>query len=304
MKNSLNRTQMAGLILVGLSLITFIGGGILVSSWLAAVEPKGVNIYVKNAETDQHLPKDIVTVTLTGVSYFGYDYPLDVVLRASKTNPTYWSFSSSLSTLYYVSITATGYVTQTGSVSMPVNFIQEYTYKLSPTPPPPPPGADPEPEPEPIPPEVTQPPPDVKAEVTVNDVKVGIGDTITVDTLDLVFRVVFTEGIGSVQQLYGFVDEESLIFEVRDSPGEYTATYRLPGDGSYDISIRVLDTGGGERPLASFAAVHGSGVAEPNPVDEAVREALNTGTTILSAALASLGAGLYLLGGLKEEKRR
>jgi len=39
-------------------------------------------------------------------------------------------------------------------------------------------------------------------------------------------------------------------------------------------------------------------------VQEAVEEALSTGSIILSAAMGSLGAGLYLLGGLKEERKR
>ena len=294
-QKSLNRTQMAGLILVGLSLITYIGGGAFISSWLASVEANGVNIYVKDAETNQHLPKEVVIVTITGCNYMGYDLDLNVVLKASKTTPTYWGFSSSLYCLYYVSITATGYVTQTGTVGMPQNFIQEYTFKLSPAPPP---G---EPEPEPLPPEEPDPI-ELEAEVYVNDVKVGIGDSITVDTLDLAFRVIITQG--SIQQVWGFVDEDRVIFEVSDDWSEATASYRLPGDGSYDVTIRVLDAGGGERPLASFVAVHGSGVAEPDPVDEAVREALTGGVTLLSAAMASMGVGLYLLGGLKEEKRR
>ena len=166
----------------------------------------------------------------------------------------------------------------------------------------PPPG---NPEPEPTPPEEPEPI-SLEAEVYVNDVKVGIGDIITVDTLDLDFTVVFTQGAGSVQQVYGFVDGERMIFDVGDDFSECTATYRLPGDGSYDISIRVLDTGGGDKPLASFAAVFGSEpwTPEPDPVQEAIEEALNMGTTILSAALGSLGLGLYLLGGVKEEKRR
>ena len=296
MKNSLNRTQMAGLLLVGLSLVTLIAGGALVGSWLASVEPSGVHIYVRDAETNQHLPKDTVTVTLTGFSYFGVDYPLNVELQASKTTPTYWGFSSSLYTLYYVSISATGYVTQTGKVSMPQNFIAEYTYRLSPAPPP---G---EPDPEPLPPEEPEPV-EVEAEVYVNDAKVGVGDTVTVDTLDLSFRVVVTSG--GFQQIWGYVDETRITFEVSDDWREATAAYTLPGDGSYEVTVRVLDAGGAERPLASFAAVHGSVEApKDNQVDDAVREALGRSATLLSAALGCMGVGVYLLGGVKEEKKR
>ncbi|MFH2111689.1 MAG: hypothetical protein ABIJ47_10580 [Candidatus Bathyarchaeota archaeon] len=292
---SLNRTQMAGLILIGLSLLSYIGGG-FVSSWLLAVDPRGVNIYVKDAETNKYLVKDLVTVTLTGFTYFGYDYPLDVVLRASKTTPAYWSFSSSLSTAYYVSVTATGYVTQTGKVSMPVNFIQEYTYKLSPAPPPS------EPEPEPTPPEEPEPA-ELEAEVYINGARVGVGDTVQVSTLDLTFKVVVTSG--GFQQIWGFVDEDRIVFEVADNLTQATAAYTLPGDGSYDVTIRVLDQAGGESPLASFAAVHGT-VEAPNTdsVDDAVEEALGSTSTLLSAALACMGVGVYMLGSLKEEKRR
>ena len=144
----------------------------------------------------------------------------------------------------------------------------------------------------------------MKAEVYVNDVKVAPGDTVTVDTLSLSLRVAFTQDLGSVQQLYGFVDDQRLIFSVGTTPGEYVAIHRLPGDGSYDVYVRVLDTAGRDTLLASFVTIHGSGVAEPDPVQEAVEEALSTGSIILSAALGSLGAGLYLLGGVKEERKR
>jgi len=290
---------MAGLLLVGLSLVTYLGGGVLVGSWLAAVQPSGVRIYVADAETCQHLARELVTVTVTHCSYMGYTVPLNVVLKVSKTTPAYWSFSASLYTGYGVSVTATGYLTQVGTVSMPQNFIAEYTYRLSPEPQP---G---DPEPEPLPPE--EPPvevPEVAAEVYVNDVKVAPGDTVTVDTLDFVIRAVVTEGASSVQQLYGFVDEERLIFDVNEDWTEFTATYRLPGDGEYDINVRVLDKAGRDTLVASFGAVRGGGwIPELDPVDEAMKEALTGGTTLLSAALACLGAGLILLGGVKEEKR-
>ncbi|MFH2109879.1 MAG: hypothetical protein ABIJ47_01320 [Candidatus Bathyarchaeota archaeon] len=295
-KPELNRTQMAGLILVGLSLVTFIGGGIFVSSWLLSVEPSGVHIYVVDAEKGQHLGKDLVTVTLTGFSYFGYEYPLSTILRASKTTPTCWSFSSSLATMYYVSVTATGYVTQTGKVSMPVNFIAEYTYKLSPEPP------DGKPKPEPPPPDEPEPV-ELEADVYINDVKVAPGDTVPVTTLDLAFKVVVTQG--SIEQIWGFVDDERVVFEVADNLTRATAAYRLPGDGSYEVTVRVLDTGGGERPLASFAAVFGDAEApESDLVDEAIQEALGFSGNLISAALACMGVGVYLLGAVKEEKKR
>jgi hypothetical protein len=134
MKN-MNRTQILGLAIVGLSLFTYIGGAAgLVGSWLAAVEPSGVHIYVRDASTNQHLSADAVVVQITGFSYIGVDYPLSVVLRPSSGTPCYWGFSSSLYTIYYVSVSADGYVTQPGTVSMPQNFIKDYTWRLSPTP--------------------------------------------------------------------------------------------------------------------------------------------------------------------------
>jgi hypothetical protein len=202
-KQSLNRTQVAGLLLVGLSLVTLIGGE-YVSSWLLSAEPSAVHIYVKDAETGQHIAKELVTVTLTGFNYFGVDQPFYLELRSSRTKPTYWGFTSNLYTSHYVSITATGYVTQTGSVSMPQNSLKEYTFKLSPEP------QAGEPEPEPVPPDEPEP---------------------------------------------------------------------VPLDGSVEAP-------------------------ESNPVDEAVREALGRTTTLLSASLACMGIGVYLLGTVKEEKRR
>ena len=285
---------MAGILLVGLSLITYIGGE-YASSWLLSVERRGVHIYVVDAETNQHLPKDTVIVTVTGLSYMGRDMALNLVIKASTTTPTYWGFTSSLSARYCVSITATGYATYVGEVSMPENSIKEYTFKLNPEPP------AGEPEPEPVPPEEPEPV-ELEAEVYVNAIKVGVGDTVTVDTLDLSLRVAVTKG--SIQQIWGYVDEEKIIFEAGEA-GEYTAGYTLPGDGVYTVTVRVLDAGGEERPLASFTAVHGSVEApEGNNVDEAVQEALGRSANLLSAALACVGVGVYTLGSVKEEKRR
>jgi len=135
MKQNMNKTQILGLAIVVLSLFTYIGGAAgLVGSWLASVDPSGVHIYVRDASTNQHLTEESVVVQITGFSYIGTDYPLSVTLRASKTDPTYWSFSSGLYTSYYVSVSADGYVTLPGTVSMPQNFIQDYTWRLSQTP--------------------------------------------------------------------------------------------------------------------------------------------------------------------------
>jgi len=80
-------------------------------------------------------------VAVTGFNYMGTDYTLYVSLKKIPGTETF-SFSSSLATLYYVLVEATGYQPQTGQVSLPVDYIAEYTYTLSPVsaPPPPAPG--------------------------------------------------------------------------------------------------------------------------------------------------------------------
>ena len=80
-------------------------------------------------------------VAVTGFNYMGTDYTLYVSLKKIPGTEIF-SFSSSLATLYYVLVEAEGYTPKTGTVSMPVDFIAEYTYTLSPVsaPPPPAPG--------------------------------------------------------------------------------------------------------------------------------------------------------------------
>jgi len=80
-------------------------------------------------------------VTITGFNYMGTDYTLNVKLNKIPGTEIF-SFTSSLATIYYILVEAEGYTPKTGTVSMPVDFIAEYTYTLSPisAPPPPAPG--------------------------------------------------------------------------------------------------------------------------------------------------------------------
>jgi len=80
-------------------------------------------------------------VAITGFNYMGTDYTLNVTLKKIPGTEIF-SFTSNLATLYYILVKAEGYTPKTGTVSMPVDFIAEYTYTLSPVskPPPPPPG--------------------------------------------------------------------------------------------------------------------------------------------------------------------
>ena len=80
-------------------------------------------------------------VSITGFNYMGTDYTLNVTLKKIPGTEIF-SFTSNLATLYYILVKAEGYTPKTGTVSMPVDFIAEYTYTLSPisAPPPPAPG--------------------------------------------------------------------------------------------------------------------------------------------------------------------
>jgi len=78
-------------------------------------------------------------VTVTGFNYMGTDYTLNVILRKIPGTEIF-SFTSSLATLYYILVEAEGYTPKTGQVSLPVDYIAEYTYTLSPVIGPPPPG--------------------------------------------------------------------------------------------------------------------------------------------------------------------
>ena len=109
-----------------LGMILILIGGF--TSFLSLTVTGGVTIYIKDAETSA--PIQGAVVSITGFSYMGADHLMDTTLQATDaTGKT--SFTSSLATLYYISVVAEGYVTQTGSVSVPYDFQQNYTFNLN-----------------------------------------------------------------------------------------------------------------------------------------------------------------------------
>ena len=109
-----------------LGMILILIGGF--TSFLSLTVTGGANIYVKDAETNA--PIQGAVASITGFSYMGVDYPMTTVLKATDASGK-TSFTSSLDTLYYISVVAEGYVTQTGSVSVPYDFQQNYTFNLN-----------------------------------------------------------------------------------------------------------------------------------------------------------------------------
>ena len=102
----------------------------------------------------------------------------------------------------------------------------------------------------------------LEGEAYVNGVKVkGPGDTIYVTSLKLEFKVVVTQGAGSVDKIYCVVGDDTINFEKSyDGYGieQYTGTYTLPKDGTYEFVVIVRDTGGSNTQLASFGVVLGT----------------------------------------------
>ncbi|MFH2109893.1 MAG: hypothetical protein ABIJ47_01390 [Candidatus Bathyarchaeota archaeon] len=102
----------------------------------------------------------------------------------------------------------------------------------------------------------------LEGQVHVNSVKVkGPGDTIYVTSLKLEFKVVVTQGAGSVDKIYCVVGADTINFaKSYDGYGieQYTGTYTLPGDGKYEFVVIVKDTGSTNTQLASFGIVLGT----------------------------------------------
>ena len=107
----------------------------------------------------------------------------------------------------------------------------------------------------------------LEGEVHVNGVKVkGPGDTIYVTSLSLEFKVVITQGAGSVDKIYCVVGADTINFaKSYDGYGieQWTGTYTLPGDGKYEFVVIVRDTGGTNTQLASFGVVLGTEMRLP-----------------------------------------
>ncbi|MFH2111685.1 MAG: hypothetical protein ABIJ47_10560 [Candidatus Bathyarchaeota archaeon] len=104
-------------------------------------------------------------------------------------------------------------------------------------------------------------------EVLVNGVKVkGPGDTIYVTSLSLEFKVVVTQGAGNVDKIYCVVGADTINFaKSYDGYGieQWTGTYTLPKDGTYEFVVIVRDTGGSNTQLASFGIVLGTEMRWP-----------------------------------------
>ena len=102
----------------------------------------------------------------------------------------------------------------------------------------------------------------LEAQVHVNGIKVaGPGSTIYVTSLKLEFKVVVTQGAGSVDKIYCVVGEDTVDFKKSyDGYGieQYTGTYTLPKDGTYEFVVIVKDTGGTNTQVASFGVVLGT----------------------------------------------
>ena len=96
----------------------------------------------------------------------------------------------------------------------------------------------------------------LEGEVHVNGVKVtGPGATIYVTSLKLEFKVIVTLGAGSVDKIYTVVGDDTVNFAKSfDGYGieQWTGTYTLPKDGSYEFVVIVRDTGSTNTQLASF----------------------------------------------------
>jgi len=98
----------------------------------------------------------------------------------------------------------------------------------------------------------------LEAIVYVNDIKVeGPGSTVYVTSLKLTFKVVVTQGAGSLDKIYCVVGEETIDNFVKSHDGygieQWTGTYTLSGDGSYEFVVIVRDMGGTNTQLASFS---------------------------------------------------
>jgi len=92
----------------------------------------------------------------------------------------------------------------------------------------------------------------VEAKVSVNGIEVkSTSDKIYVDTLTLFFEVEVTTGAQNIDKIYATVNTVRVDFT--KSGTKWVATYQLPGDGSYTLFVKMVDTGGSQTMLASFS---------------------------------------------------
>ena len=180
MKQNMNKTQTLGLVLVGLSLFTYMGGPALVGG-VFNLSFTGMNLRITVKDTADTPIQDAI-VSITGVDYqnLGVHVPLSVELRPTDAQG---QASSSISVwgTAYLSVSADGYETATGSLSAGSTETASKTFKLTKTPDPTPdpipdpdptpdpePESDPTPDPEPEPDPVPDPEPDPTPEPDVD----------------------------------------------------------------------------------------------------------------------------------------
>ena len=177
MKQNMNKTQILGLALVGLSLFTYMGGPAFVVGFFN-LSFTGMRLQITVKDT-ANKPIQGAVVSITGIDWqdTGVYVPLGMALSPTGKDGT---CGSSISTWgrAYLSVSADGYETATGSMSAGSAETVSKTFKLTKTPEPipepdPTPEPDPEPEPEPIPdPEpdpIPEPDPTPDPDVDVSD---------------------------------------------------------------------------------------------------------------------------------------
>ena len=96
----------------------------------------------------------------------------------------------------------------------------------------------------------------IRGYVTINGQQAGPNDKIVVKSLRLDIRVYITVGADAVESVYGQIDGTALNFE--NKSGYWQKIYQLPGDGVYELIVKVKDKTGAETRLASFTIeIHG-----------------------------------------------
>jgi len=150
-----NRTQALGLVLLVISAFTYLGGPALVSGFFN-LSFTGMTLKITVKDT-ANKPIQGAVVSITGIDWqdTGVYVPLGVKLSPTDSAGT---SGGSISTwgCAYISVSADGYESATGSMSAGSAETVYKTFKLTKTPDPipdpdPTPEPDPEPEPEPIP---------------------------------------------------------------------------------------------------------------------------------------------------------
>ena len=98
----------------------------------------------------------------------------------------------------------------------------------------------------------------VEAEVYVNGKLVEhTWSKVYVTSLDLEIRATFPTGADQVYDVYATINSERVDF-TKNYQGDWIGRYTLPGDGSYTLYVKVVDTSGGETVVASFGIVLGT----------------------------------------------